>query len=224
MQNLCIVQARMSSSRFPGKVLAPLGESIVIDTLLSRLAKSSLINDVVMAISIDPKDDILATHLKTVPIFRGDLQDVRSRFVSLATKYSPKNIIRITGDCPLVCADLIDQMLRIHEAENSDYTANCNFNAYPKGFDVEIMKSEVLLRDAFLTEDAYDKEHVTPWMYSNGQLKVTNLQFLNERKIVNRNFSVDTHEDLEFLNLLEQKYKVSTLSFKEIWDKVQIDL
>ena len=218
------MQARISSTRFPGKVLAPLGESNVIDTLLSRLAKSSVINEVIVSTSSDPTDDILAAHLKSVPIYRGNLLDVRSRFVFLASKYSPKNIIRITGDCPLVCSELIDQMLILHEAENSDYTANCNYNAYPKGFDIEIIKSEVLLRDAFLTEKSYDKEHVTPWMYTSGQLKVTNLQFLNQKNILSRNFSVDTKEDLKFLNYLEQKYNVTQLSFKEIRDKVQLDL
>lgn len=224
MQNLCIVQARMSSTRFPGKVLAPFAGSSVIDTLLSRLDKSSAINKVVVATSIDPTDDLLTMHLKGLPIYRGNLQDVRSRFVFLARKFAPTNIIRITGDCPLVCPDLIDQMLKLHEAENSDYTANCNFNAYPKGFDIEIIKSEVLLRASFLTEDSYDKEHVTPWMYSSGTLNVTNLQFLNGEHKSSLNFSVDTKEDLKFLNDLEQKYNVSQLSFKEIWDRVQLEL
>lgn len=221
MQNLCIVQARMSSTRFPGKVLAPLGESTVIDTLLQRLLKSSNLDEVVLATSNDSTDDVLASHVKAVPVFRGSLEDVRSRYIFLAGKYSPKNVIRITGDCPLVCVDLVDQMLKIHELENSEYTSNCNLNPYPKGFDIEIMKSEVLFRNAFLTEDNYEKEHVTPWMYHSKRLKTSNFEFLDNVNNSVRNFSVDTKGDLEFLNQLEKKFKVSELSFIEIWHNAQ---
>jgi len=224
MHNLCIVQARMSSTRFPGKVLAPLGESTVIQVLLSRLAMSKSLDDITVATSLDPSDDVLVDYIRDQRIFRGDLLDVRSRFIELGKKYAPQNIVRITADCPLVCQELVDEMMIIHEAERSDYTANCNLNPYPKGFDIEIFRTEVLLRTDFLTENSYDKEHVTPWMYSSGKLRVTNLQFPQHNKSKNLNFSVDTKKDLYFLNQLENKHSVSKHTFKEIWRQMEPEI
>ncbi|MDO8646045.1 MAG: hypothetical protein Q7R42_05635 [Candidatus Planktophila sp.] len=224
MRNLCIVQARMSSTRFPGKVLAPLGDSTVIKVLLSRLAMSKSLDEITIATSLDPSDDVLVEYIRDHKIFRGDLLDVRSRFIELGKKYTPQNIVRITADCPLVCPELVDEMMIVHEAERSDYTANCNLNSYPKGFDIEIFRTEVLLRTDFLTENTYDKEHVTPWMYSSGELRVTNLQFAQYNRSKNLNFSVDTQEDLYFLSQLENKHSVSKYTFKEIWKRIELEI
>ena len=224
MRNLCIVQARMSSTRFPGKVLAPFGESTVIKVLLSRLSKSKSLDEIIVATSLDPSDDVLADYIRDQRIFRGDLLDVRSRFIELGKKYAPQNIVRVTADCPLVCHELVDNMMAVHEAEQSDYTANCNLSPYPKGFDIEIFRTEVLLRTDFLTEDVYDKEHVTPWMYSSGELSVTNLQFRQNKRLKNLNFSVDTQKDLYFLNQLENKHSVSKHTFKEIWRRIEPEI
>lgn len=224
MRNLCIVQARMSSTRFPGKVLAPLGKSTVIQVLLSRLSMSECLDQITIATSLDPSDDVLVNHIQDQNIFRGDLLDVRSRFIELAKKYTPQNIVRITADCPLVCHELVDELMMIHETERSDYTANCNINSYPKGFDIEIFRTDVLLRTDFLTDDSYDKEHVTPWMYSSGKLKVTNHQFSHDGILKNLNFSVDTQKDLLFLNHLEMKQSVSKHTFKEIWKQIKPEI
>jgi spore coat polysaccharide biosynthesis protein SpsF (cytidylyltransferase family) len=221
MRNLCIVQARMSSSRFPGKVLAPLGESTVLNVLLSRLSKSKAVDKVIIATSTDTSDDVLENIFWDQTVYRGKLLDVRSRFVELANKFDAENIVRITADCPLVCYELIDQMMIVHDAKGSDYTANCNVNPYPKGFDIEIFKSEILLRSDFLTEDTYDKEHVTPWMYSKGGLKVTDFNFSQNGFSKNLNFSVDTPNDLYFLNELEDQHRILNRTFSEIWKLIE---
>jgi spore coat polysaccharide biosynthesis protein SpsF (cytidylyltransferase family) len=222
MRNLCVVQARMSSNRFPGKVLAPFGDSTVLRVLLSRLSKSKLLDKVVVATSLKPSDDILVRHLPEHEIFRGDLLDVRSRFIELGKRHTPQNIIRITADCPLVCHDLVDSIIEIHESTGSDYTANCNVEPYPKGFDIEIFKSQVLQRSDFLTQDIYHKEHVTPWMYLNSKLHVTNMLFSDYQKARGMNYSVDSPSDLLFLNELESLHRVTNLTFNEIWKKVNL--
>jgi len=222
IRNLCIVQARMSSSRLPGKVLAPLYNSTVIDLLLSRLAKSMLIDEIIVATSNQRTDDKLANHLFSTKVHRGDLFDVRSRYIELCSEYLPKNIIRITADCPLICWELVDKVIAFHEEGSAEYTANCNFNAFPKGFDVEIFNAEVLMREDFQTDNDYEKEHVTPWMYTSGRLKVANYEFspLPARK--NFNFSVDTRRDLTFLQNLGEKFPVESLTFEEIWNHITI--
>jgi spore coat polysaccharide biosynthesis protein SpsF (cytidylyltransferase family) len=223
MRNLCVVQARMSSNRFPGKVLAPLGDSTVLRVLLSRLSKSKFLDKVVVATSLEPSDDILVEHIPEHEILRGDLLDVRSRFIELGRRHAPQNIIRITADCPLVCHDLVDSIIEIHESTGSDYTANCNVEPYPKGFDIEIFKSQVLQRSDFLTQDIYHKEHVTPWMYLNGELNVTNVLFSDYQKASGMNYSVDSPSDLLFLNELESLHRVTNLTFNEIWNKVRAE-
>lgn len=213
----------MSSNRFPGKVMAPLGDSTVLRVLLSRLSKSKLIDKIVVATSLEPSDDILVRHIPEYEILRGDLLDVRSRFIELGRRHVPQNIIRITADCPLVCHELVDSLIEIHESGGSDYTANCNVEPYPKGFDIEIFKSEVLQRRDFLTQNIYHKEHVTPWMYLNGELNTTNVLFSDYQKATGMNFSVDSPSDLLFLNELESLYAVTNLTFSEIWNKVKVE-
>jgi spore coat polysaccharide biosynthesis protein SpsF (cytidylyltransferase family) len=216
-RNLCIVQARMSSSRLPGKVLAPLYDSTVIDLLLTRLAKSSLLDEIIVATSKHITDDTLVDHLLNTKVHRGDLFDVRSRYVELCAQYQPKNIVRITADCPLICWELVDKVIEFHEQNSAQYTANCNFNAFPKGFNVEVFKTEVLMLEDFQTDNDYEKEHVTPWMYTSGKLKVANYEFSTSPTQTNLNFSVDTQEDLTFLQNLEVELPIESLTFEEIW-------
>ena len=210
----------MSSSRLPGKVLAPLYHSTLIDLLLSRLVKSTLIDEVIVATSEDITDDILANHLINTKVHRGDLFDVRSRYIDLCAEYKPINIIRITADCPLICWELVDKVIAFHEESSADYTANCNFNPFPKGFNVEVFKAEVLMLEDFQTDDEYEKEHVTPWMYLSGKLKVANYEFPPLPIQNNLNFSVDTQEDLTFLQNLKGEFPVESLTFEEIWKNI----
>ena len=217
MKNLCIVQARMSSSRFPGKVMVPLEGIPLIDILIDRLSNSKSLDHIVIATSSDPSDDILVNHLKNQDVFRGSLLDVRSRFIEIAKQHNPKNIIRITADCPLACPQLIDDLMALHINTDSDYSANCNINPFPKGFDVEIFKAKILKFTNYLNRKKYDKEHVTPWMYKNGNLNVSNLEFNKNFNMSKFNFSVDKVSDLRFLEKLAVKMPILQLTFRQIY-------
>jgi spore coat polysaccharide biosynthesis protein SpsF (cytidylyltransferase family) len=211
----------MSSQRLPGKVLAPFGRSTVIEVLLARLARSHLLDGVVIATSNEKTDDPIAGRLPTEEIYRGSLLDVRSRYIKIAKKFRPENIIRITADCPLTCFELVDELIIAHQKTSADYTANCNFKSFPKGFDIEVFRSELLFDANFQTNDAYDIEHVTPWMYKNGNAKVTNIEFSDFEKAKLFNFSVDTQPDLDFLRSLSNDFSVQELSFKQIWNTIK---
>jgi spore coat polysaccharide biosynthesis protein SpsF (cytidylyltransferase family) len=217
MKVLCVVQARMSSSRFPGKVLEPFADSTVIELLLQRLKWSKLIDCTIVATSKERSDDQLAKVLEKHQVYRGDLSDVRSRFIELSAIHEPELIVRITADCPLTCGLLIDQVIHAHLESGAEYTANCNEDPYPKGFDVEVFNAEILARESFLTDSFYEKEHVTPWMYQEENLNVHNFRFIQSRFSRSVNFSVDTPEDLNFLKLLEKRFSVTKFSFEEIW-------
>ncbi len=207
----------MSSSRFPGKVLEPFAGLTVIETLLLRLKCSKLIDFTIVATSKDRTDDKLAEILEGHLVYRGDLHDVRSRFIELSVIHEPELIVRITADCPLTCGLLVDQVINAHLKSGAEYTANCNVQPYPKGFDVEVFNAEILTRESFLTDSLYEKEHVTPWMYREGNLNVQNFRFIQSSSSGAVNFSVDTVEDLNFLKLLEEKFSLSKFSFEEIW-------
>ncbi len=220
MKVLCVVQARMSSSRFPGKVLEPFAGLTVIELLLQRLKSSKLIDRTIVATSRNRSDDKLEEVLGGHQVYRGDLNDVRSRFIELSIIHNPEVIVRITADCPLTCGLLVDQVIQAHLESAAEYTANCNVDPYPKGFDVEVFNADILTREDYLTGSLYDKEHVTPWMYREEHLNIQNFRFIQRSCSKSVNFSVDTPEDLEFLKLLEERFSVSRISFQEIWERV----
>lgn len=221
MNVLCVVQARMSSSRFPGKVLEPFAGLTVIELLLQRLKCSELIDCTIVATSNDKSDDRLTEVLDKHLVYRGDLHDVRSRFIELSKIHQPELMVRITADCPLTCGLLVDQVIKAHLEFGAEYTANCNVDSYPKGFDVEVFNAEILTRESFLTESVYEKEHVTPWMYREENLIVQNFRFISSSSSKSVNFSVDTLQDLNFLKFLEEKFSISTLSFDDIWGHIE---
>jgi len=193
----------------------------LIDILIDRLSSSKSLDHIVIATSNDPSDDILVDHLKNQDVFRGSLLDVRSRFIEIAKQHNPKNIVRITADCPLACPQLIDDLIALHMNTDSDYSANCNVNPFPKGFDVEIFKAKILKFTKYLNRRKYDEEHVTPWMYKYGNLNVSNLEFNKKSNMSNFNFSIDEISDLRFLEKLAVKIPILQLTFRQIYDEFE---
>lgn len=207
----------MSSQRFPGKVIAPICGSTVLELTIERVSKSVLLDDFIVATSVEPSDDILVDYIPSEKIYRGSLANVRSRFVEIAEMFKPRNVIRITADCPLICYDLIDDAIRKHDKTGADYTANCNIMSYPKGFDVEVFRAELLFDRRSQTTDGFEIEHVTPWMYQSGMLNVATIEFNDWQKARKYNFSIDTQSDLDFVQSLAKSAPIETMTFSEIW-------
>ena len=140
MKVLAIIQARSSSSRLPGKVLMPiLGEPMLLRQI-ERVRRSNLINNIVVATSLDSSDDALVYLLKSrgINCYRGDLNNVLKRFYDTALCYKTEHIVRITGDCPLIDYEVIDKVISLHLRSNSNYTSNTNPPTFPDGLDVEV--------------------------------------------------------------------------------------
>jgi glutamate-1-semialdehyde aminotransferase/spore coat polysaccharide biosynthesis protein SpsF (cytidylyltransferase family) len=169
MKVCAIVQARVSSSRFPGKVLAPLcGEPLAV-YILRRLAKAKRVDTVMLATSTAADDGPLAAAVERAGfrVYRGSLEDVLTRFVEAARLATPDAVVRITGDCPLVDAETIDAMLEQFEAGDYDYFSNVSPPTFADGLDVEIAKLsalEIALREA---RPGHQREHVTPFLRDN---------------------------------------------------------
>ena len=169
MKIVAIVQARLGSTRLPNKVLAPIGDVPLIEFLLGRLSKSERISEIVLATSTSEINDQLAIVVENLgyQVIRGSENDVLQRYVDTATATNADVVIRITGDCPFVDPQLIDEMLGDFISSNVDYMSNTNPPTFPDGFDIEIFKASALLRSAEIATSLFEREHVTPCLRTN---------------------------------------------------------
>ena len=166
---LAIIQARMSSSRLPGKVLRPLTGSPMILRQIERLRRARGIDSLVVATSDDRSDDDLADVLAAagVALFRGPLDDVLARYVGALDAFGPaEHVVRLTGDCPLADWTVIDAVIARHLETGADYTADTwGRRTFPKGLDADVVKSAVLRQAHAEATAPFDREHVLPFVY-----------------------------------------------------------
>jgi len=200
--NLAILQARMTSTRLPGKVMAPVLGEPMIARQLERLGRSRRLDRMVVATSTDPSDDVLAAYLEGVgqPVFRGSLNDVLDRFHgAMGMVPEARTVVRLTADCPLTDPQLIDAIIDHHDATGADYTSNTPaVRTYPHGLDAEVMRAAVLDRAWREGRDPYEREHVTPYIYRHPDLfRIESLS--QARSLAHLRWTVDVPEDLEFV-------------------------
>ena len=170
MTILTILQARMSSTRLPGKVLKPLHGQPMMGRQIERLRRSARLGRLVVATSTDPGDQAIADYCATldVPVHRGPLHDVLGRYAGALAAFGPaEHVVRVTADCPLTDWTIIDQVIELHLESGADYTSNTVERTYAKGLDVEIFRAALLPQIAATATDPYDREHVTPHFYRN---------------------------------------------------------
>lgn len=161
-----IVQARMTSSRLPGKVMMEVLGRPMIGYLLKRLKYSRRIEKIVVAAPEGSGSDGLCDYLfrQGVSVFRGSEQDVLDRYYQAAVLNGATTIIRITADCPLMDPAIIDEVIVRHGREAADYTSNIHPRTFPDGMDVEVFSMEALSRCWRNAIEAFDREHVTAFM------------------------------------------------------------
>jgi spore coat polysaccharide biosynthesis protein SpsF len=200
MRMLGVLQARMTSSRLPGKVLEPILDVPMIGRQIERLQRSSLLDDLVVATSTDPSDDELCDYVSSlrVSIVRGSLQDVLSRFEMAINQFRPDNIVRLTADCPLTSPHVIDEIIDAFLNSNVDYLSNTLQPTFPDGLDVEVVRAETISQGAREFTDGPEREHVTLGIYRRpDQFRVAN--FSHGSDLSGLRWTVDTHDDLEFV-------------------------
>lgn len=165
-RRVVIIQARMSSSRFPGKVLAPLDGLPLIVFMVQRVRRAALLDHIMVATSTDASDDVLAQTLAEhgIVCHRGSLDDVLDRFYGAALVSQADHVVRLTGDCPLMDPDLIDRGLSELAKGDCDYVANVLPPSYPDGLDVECFTMDALRTAWTHATLASDREHVTPFI------------------------------------------------------------
>lgn len=194
------IQARMSSSRLPGKVLAEICGKPMFLHVVERALRARLVDTVHVLTSLDPSDEPLVEALEAfeVPYLRGSLDDVLDRFEQAARRIEPEYIVRLTADCPLIDPAVIDQTI---EACIFDpgviYAASRRptGRTYPVGIDVEVCSREALGRAHSAAQKTYQREHVTPWFYDGSQGEPT-AYVEAEVDASQERWTVDTAEDL----------------------------
>ena len=171
---VALVQARMGSSRFPGKSLAPFAGTTVVGRVLERLTGVERPLELAVATSTEPEDDELARACERlgVHVVRGARDDVLGRFADALVQLGRTDalVIRICADRPLLCPRLVEEAVDLWgEDEGVDYLANNLEPSYPDGLDVELVRGRCLLAAARESEDPYEREHVTPFIYRRPQ-------------------------------------------------------
>lgn len=191
----------MSSSRYPGKVLAPIKDKPMILHLLERLHSVMPKEDIVVLTSTERTDDPLYAYLSSMqlPVFRGDLLNTFQRFQSALLEYPCGQFFRISGDSPLFNPQLIPMMLKQNEAQPADLHTNVFPRTFPKGQSLELVKSDVFMKIDTQQLSQQDCEHVTPYFYRNPEeFSIVNLENPNP-SADNANLVVDTLDELKTL-------------------------
>lgn len=194
-----VVQARMGSTRLPGKVLRPLAGRPMLALMLERLAPLRDTTVVVATSDLDRDDPIaeLGAHLG-VPVVRGSESDVLARFAEAANTYPADHIVRLTADCPLIDPHLVQAVVDTHLAVGADYTSNTLLRTYPDGLDVEVMRFAVLQEATAAATERDEREHVTPFIIRRPE-RFHLAAHLGPRDLEDERWTVDTAEDFAFV-------------------------
>lgn len=203
MKVIIIIQARMGSTRLPGKSLMMVKDKPLIGYVIDNLKDISCVDEIILATTTSPKDNPLARYVQSrgVSIYRGSETDVLDRYYEAAKARQGDVIIRITGDCPLIDPRIIEQAFKKFKAGRYDYLSNTLKRTYPRGLDVEIFTFRVLEEAAREATEPAEREHVTPFIYNRpDRFKLGSLT--GRPDLSNHRWTVDTQEDLDLITAI----------------------
>ena len=201
MRVVAVVQARMGSTRLPGKVMMPLAQRPMIHHVVVRAQRIPGVDEVVVAIPRGPREQPLAQYLRTVlrvPVVVGDEEDVLARYWEAAARFSADAVVRITGDCPLLSPRVSGQVVQafLGAPAEVDYASNTLVRTYPRGLDTEIFSVEALEKAHSEARRASDREHVTSYLYGRPQ-GFRLLAVRGKAALADHRWTVDTQADYE---------------------------
>ncbi|MHB8151530.1 MAG: cytidylyltransferase domain-containing protein [Bacillati bacterium] len=203
MKRVAIVQARIGSTRLPGKVLLPLAGTSILGCVVDRLRAASGLDDLVVATSLLDCDDAVVAECERLGVrsFRGSAEDVLARYRAAAAAAGAEMVVRITADCPLIDGALVDALLRDFElGEPCDYLSNTLVRSYPRGLDAEIVRFTALERADREATLPYEREHVTPYLYHHPEWFALRAYVDSGGEDRSRmRWTVDTAEDYAFV-------------------------
>lgn len=200
MKVVAIVQARMGSTRLPNKVMKPIVGVPMIELLLARLSRCEKIDQIVLATSTDDRNTPLVKHVQKLgyTCTRGSESDVLERYLLAARLAQADVIVRITGDCPLIDPDLVDNAIDQFMATGVDYLSNAVPATYPDGLDTEVFSLDALERAGRESQESFDHEHVTPYLRRPGLFKTGVM--CHEEDLSDFRWTVDEPADLHVVS------------------------
>ena len=198
----------MGSTRLPGKVLMTVGTEPVLARVVHRLRRAALIDGIIVATSDRPADDAIVRECNRLQVacFRGSENDVLDRYWQAAQWCGAEAIVRITSDCPLIDAELVDETIQAFLSHSADYTSNALERTYPIGLDAEVFTIATLERTWRAAREAYEREHVTPYIYEHPELfRLVSVR--DERDYSAYRLTLDTHEDLQLIRTIYSRFE-----------------
>lgn len=202
MKVVCCIQARMGSTRLPGKVMLPIFERPVIWHIIDRLRHSKLINEIVISTSTNPLDDIIENFAKAegIPYYRGKENDIMDRLYQTAKLFDADPLVRITADCPLIDPKVVDTVVKkfLDNRGEIDYVSNTIKRTFPDGLDTEVISYEALQRAWKETTDEFWREWATMFFVEHPQkFRLLNVGY--QRDLSKLRWTLDYPEDLRFV-------------------------
>jgi spore coat polysaccharide biosynthesis protein SpsF len=208
VKTVAIIQARMGSSRLPGKVLRDLVGETVLGRVIYRLRRSRKVSEIVVATTSEVGDQAIVEECARLQVgcFQGSEQDVLDRYYHAARAHGAEVIVRITSDCPVIDPGLVDETIAVFEAAQADYASNISSRSYPRGLDTEVFTVAALDRAWNEAREPHQREHVTPYFY--GHPERFKLASLNNPVDYSRyRWTLDTAEDMELLREIYSRFE-----------------
>jgi spore coat polysaccharide biosynthesis protein SpsF len=222
---VAIIQARMGSTRLPGKVLLDLAGEPVLARVVERVLRAQTLDRAVVATTIQPADEAIARLCaeRGWPCFRGSEEDVLDRYYHAAAAHRADVVVRITSDCPLIEPEVVDRVVRefLERQPGLDYAANTlPPRTFPRGLDTEVMCFDALERAWREDKNPAWREHVTPYIYRNpGIFRLHGV--INEVDLSHMRWTVDTPQDLAFVRCIYEHLSHDCFSWHQVLAALQ---
>jgi len=214
----CIIQARLGSSRLPGKVMQKIDDhNTVLDYVIKQVRAAKKIEKILVATTDLAQDDVICDHLsaKNIECCRGSSEDVLDRYYQCAEKFSVDTIVRITADNPLVDPNIIDLVIDKYVAHNCDLSTNTLHRTFPYGTEVEVFSFTVLEQAWRQAKKPSEREHVTPYFYNNPtKFKIHHVQ--NQKNLSTFRWTVDQIEDFVLVQKIVSKINKNPILMNDV--------
>ena len=221
---VAIIQARMGSTRLPGKVLIDLAGDTVLARVVSRTRRAKSLNEIVVATSVLPADDVIVRECERLGVacYRGDEADVLDRYYQAAQQFAANIVVRITSDCPLIDPEVTERTIRAFREKNPDYASNTIVRTYPRGLDTEVMSLTALARAWGEARKPYEREHVTPYLVEHPSEFVL-LSVTGDDDYSQCRWTLDTPQDYEFVQAVYEQLGAEALfSWRDVLDLLDL--
>lgn len=225
MKVAAIIQARMGSTRLPGKVLEDLASQPMLAHVVNRTRRAKSLDAVAVATTTQPADNVIVHLCQTQnwPYFRGSEEDVLDRYYQAALAFKADVIVRITSDCPLIEPEIIDRVVNefLYYYPEVEYVSNTLTHSFPRGLDVEVMSFDALKKAWQEDRNSAWREHVTPYIWRHPEkFKIRNIA--NDTDYSYMRWTIDAIEDLTFVRKIYDHFQNDSFTWREVLNLLEM--